>query len=202
MKLDYRLRKRQSEPGTLMFAVVSRARAVKRLDHQRDFLGPHPDTGVADANLQRGIVKLGGDGYPAGRGGELDRIAEKVHKDLFELDRIALQFGPGRWSPVDDDLDLGRLGHRTQHHKALCEQGARPDRDPLDLKLSCLYLRKIEHLFHQGEQMGAALMDVLRVLPVSGNADGPQDLMVKHLAKPNDGVQWRAQLMVQIGEEH
>src|SRR6516165_9456000 len=150
MKLDHRLGKRQSKPGTLMFAVVSRARAVKRLDHQRNFLGPHADTSVADANSQPRIVELTGDGYPAAGGGELDRIADEVDKYLLEFDRIGFQYRPSRWRSLDEELDLGRLGHRTQHCKALAEQGARLGGDLLDFELSCFDLRKIEHFFDQG----------------------------------------------------
>ena len=50
--------------------------------------------------------------------------------------------------------------------------------------------------------MHAALMDVLCILSVFGNANGSHNLAVHRLAEPNDGVQRRAQLMVQISEEH
>ena len=96
MKLDHRLRKRQSEPGTLMFGIIGRGRAIKRLHYQRYFLGPHADTGVANPNSQRVVVDLTGYGDLPSCVGELDRIAEKVDKYLLELDWIALQFGSSR----------------------------------------------------------------------------------------------------------
>jgi len=77
MKLDYCLRKRQSQPGTLMLGVIGRGRAIKRLHYQRDFLGPHADAGVANPNSQRDVVDLFGYGNLTAGGGELDRIAEK-----------------------------------------------------------------------------------------------------------------------------
>ena len=102
MKLDDSLSKRQSESGTLMFAIVGRGRAVKRLHHQRNFLGPHPNTGVADPNSQPDVFGLTGDGNLSARRGKLDRIAENVDKYLFELDRITIQYWPSRWRSIYD----------------------------------------------------------------------------------------------------
>src|SRR5271166_6235222 len=112
------------------------------------------------------------------------------------------QYGPSRWDAVDHDLDFGGSRRRAQHHEALSEQGARLGRDPLDLEFSRFHLRKIEHVLDQGEQMHAALVDVLRVLLVSRSADGPKDLVLHHLAKTNNRVQRRTQLMAYVGEEH
>ena len=144
MKLDHRLGKRQSEPGTLMLGIISRGRAIEGLHYQRNFLGPHADAGVGDPNSQPDVVDLAGYGNPPARGGELDGIAEEVDKYLFELDRIPLQYRPSRRGSVDGYRDLGRFCRWAQHHEALGEQGARLGRDPFDLQLSRLDLRKIE----------------------------------------------------------
>src|SRR5215471_10598771 len=122
MKLDHRLREGQSEPGTLMLAVVSRARAVKGLDHQRNFLRSHPDTGVADPNSQPDIVCITEYHNVPPRGGKLNCIAQNINKYLFELDRIAVQYRPTRWRPVHVDLDLGRFRRSAKHHEALIKQ--------------------------------------------------------------------------------
>src|SRR5271166_456474 len=108
-----------------MLGIIGRGRAIKRLHHQRDFLGPHADAGVANPNSQRDVVGLTGYGNLPARGGELDRIAEKIDKHLLELDRITSQYGPSRWDAVDHDLDFGGSRRRAQHHEALSEQGAR-----------------------------------------------------------------------------
>src|SRR6516225_3315101 len=161
MKLDHCLRKRQSEPGALMLGIIGRGSTIKRLHYQRDFLGPHADAGVADPNSQESVGNLTGDSNLAARGGELDRIAEKVDKYLFELDRITSQYGPSRWGSGYDHLDLGCFCRWAQHHKTLGEQGAGLGRDTLDLELPRFHLRKIEHFLDQGEQMHTALMDVV-----------------------------------------
>src|SRR5262249_18452041 len=153
----------------------------------------HSDAGVVDSHSEPAIVGLTRYGNLPARGGKFDRIAENVDKNLFELDRITVQFRPSRWRSVYRDLDFGRFSRRTQHDKAFVEQDIRLGGDPLDLELSRFDFRKIEHVLDQGEQMHAALMDVLRILSVFGNANGPQDLAVHRLAEPNDGVQRGAQ---------
>src|SRR5262249_47178863 len=122
------------------------------------------------------------------RRGKFDSIADKVDKHLLELDRIGLEGGPGRRASFNDDLDLCRFRHRTQHYEAFGEQRSREGRCTFNLELSRFDLRKIEHFFDESEEVHAALIDVPRILLVSRHTNGAQDLVLHHLAETNNRV--------------
>src|SRR3546814_7618590 len=64
-----------------------------------------------------------------------------------------------------------------------------------------LRLRDIENVVDDGEQVIAALVDVLDVVAVVVVADRPEDLLQDELREADDGVQRRAQLVAHGGQE-
>src|SRR3546814_3425749 len=64
-----------------------------------------------------------------------------------------------------------------------------------------LRLRDIENVVDDGEQVIAALVDVLDVVAVVVAADRPEDLLQDELREADDGVQRRAQLVAHGGQE-
>lgn len=116
MQFDDRLGKGQTQPSALVIAVQRRADAVKRLHHERDILGVHPDAGVGDANFQ--LTSAHRARYrdsPLCRR-ELDGVADQVDENLSELDGIEIDYRPDRWIALDDDFDIGRRRGLTKHH--------------------------------------------------------------------------------------
>src|SRR3954447_13240838 len=103
VQIDDGLRKRQPEPSPLMRAVEHRIYAVERLYHQRDILGPDANSGIPDANTQRGLVDFARyrDAPPCRC--ELYRVADQIDEHLFQFDRVAFKHRPVRRITVDND---------------------------------------------------------------------------------------------------
>src|SRR5205823_13226970 len=116
VQVDDGFRKRQPETSPLMRAVEHRIYAIERLYHQRDVLAPDANSGIPDANIERGVVDFARyrDAPPCRR--ELYRVANQVDKNLLQFDRVAFEHRPVLRITIDNDFDCGRRRSRLQHH--------------------------------------------------------------------------------------
>ena len=64
-----------------------------------------------------------------------------------------------------------------------------------------LDLGEVEQIVHEADHMRARGMDVLEVFLVALVADRPESLLQHHLGKADDGVERRADLVADLGQE-
>src|SRR3989442_1170563 len=130
---------------------------------------------------------------------ELHGVAEEVVHDLFDLAAIGADF-ERRILDLHDELDVlaARL-HPQERHRLVAD---RADLELLDAQfhLACLYLRQIEDLVDQLQQMPATREDVGHiVLLVLAERAGAG--VEEKLREPDDGVEGRAQLVRHVRQE-
>ena len=195
-----RLRDRKSQPRAPLRPVELRPHLLKRPANARHELARDAGPIVLDEEVHR---------FPGARNpetnhsgplrGELDRVVEDLREDLVQGPLVGLDVASGlNGAHQRDAFCSGALcdgGHGVADDLGHVD-GGRGERhvtgfDPRNLK----------DVVDDGEQVEAAAADVAGVVAVAFIAERAEHLALHHLGEPDDGVQWRAQLVAHLGQE-
>ena len=99
----------------------------------------------------------------------------------------------------EDDVALGcALAH---HLHAIGDDIGEIDAADIERHAAGLDLRHVENVVDDFEQIVAACQDIAGVFLVLGMAERAEQRLLHHLGEADDGVERRAQLVADIGEE-
>ncbi len=191
----------RTQSGAAELATDARLGLREALEHARERLSAHSDTGVAHGKAQHDavIVAIEHRDFDGDRSllGELERVAEQVHEHLPQMVRIAQQ----RVRHLGHDGDVHpqpfhlRLGPEDAHRRV--DEGVQIERDALDLQLARLDLGEVEHVVDQLQQhLRCARQRVEQVALIALELGLRQQLRHVH-----HGVQRGAHLVTDVGHE-
>ncbi len=132
--------------------------------------------------------------------GELDGIGGEIDHDLLQRPLIGVEEGSAL---VDGDRQrlaaFARL--RGDEFQRALERALGFDHLRLNLHAACFDLGHVEEIVDQRQKMRPGIVDVACIFLVARAADRTEALPRDQLGKSQDRVQWRAQLVADIGEE-
>ena len=100
-----------------------------------------------------------------------------------------------------DDLDLLRVGLRLNDADRFLDDAVEHEVLEVEHHASGLDPRHVENVVDDAEQVGAALVDVAAILLVLGRAELAEHARLHDLREADDGVERRAELVADIGQE-
>ena len=129
--------------------------------------------------------------------GVLDGVGENVGDDLLDPDLVAVQHRRQIMRRVDDELQALLLRATVDHVDQIIQQRAQLIIDGNDLHLARLYLREVENIIDEPEEIFAGGMNVLRVLDGGRLIGRTQD----HFVHAEDCIERSSQLVAHAREE-
>jgi len=191
---------RQPEPGALLRAGIGRVDLHERLERQLDLFGSHPDAGVAHGYLDQIVLALRDHRQSAALGRELRGVRQQVDQDLFEAQLIGHDKRKVFLEPDDEDLLL-LLDPALNQEDAGVHDVAQDLGLEFERERAALDLGDVEDVVDDFQEMLAGARDVGGV--EAGLAGGLLVVgeLLDHLAKADDGIQRRAQLVAHICQE-
>ncbi len=133
-------------------------------------------------------------------GGELHPVGQEVEHHLLQRPLVAPQAHGRMLRHVAQD-DAPNPGLRRHHAEAVLGEEVQPHRGFQQHPVAALDAGEVQKVVGQGQQMLAAIMDVVGVALVGGDAVGAEHLLRHHLGKAHHRVEGRAQFVAHIGEE-
>ena len=157
-----------------------------------------PSSATAISRLRARDPRLDAD--PSAALGEFHRVRQKVEQDLTAGAFVGYDFafGTGR---RDVELDVGLLRLESEHVAAGFYQRRHGERLGRNLEQPRLEPRGVEQQVDDGEQVLGRRMDDARVFdaPFRRNRQGRS--VAQNVGKAEDGVERRAQLVADVGEQ-
>src|SRR5262249_9080968 len=133
------------------------------------------------------------------RFGELARITEEIEQDLSQPHGVHGQCAEVLLG-VNDEAVLFLLGKQARRADDLVDLRGSAHGWWVELKLSGLDLRQVEYLIDEAKQVSTSAVHALEwfLRPLGAKACRVGD---HHLGEPDDGIEWRAQLVAHAGGE-
>ena len=198
--LRQRLGQRQTEAGPARAPASGSRRLPERFERRLHIRLAHADTGIAHAQHRLAAVgKRRRYDHLAARAGELDRVRQQIEHDLAQRPLVGDDLRhPGRERGANDDARAACL--RLHDADALLRQLVEADIGECEIELAGLDLGKIEQVVQQRDKVHAGGVDVLEIFAVALVADRAEALRHHHLGETGDGVEWRANLVTDLGQ--
>ena len=197
VQLDQALDQRQTEAGAAVAALAPGA--LELAEHALDIFLADADAGIGhdQANLRIGALHRGG--HHAARGRELDRVGQEVEQRLPEAPAIGHQ-GADVLGAVDLQRDALMVRALVGERLDAVEQRAQVDRGDLELQIAGLDGGQIQDIVDQRGQALRGHHDAAAVLQLA-LIELAEVLVLQDLGEADDGVQGRAQLVGDVGDE-
>src|SRR5207245_10983032 len=192
-------RESEAQAGARLGASDTRIDLLELMKHPLLVLAVDPDPGVSHGKLYRLIEPARFDGHDSVLRRELHRVGDEVEQHLLHLAGVGGNLAGRALSDAKLDALLGR--QRLDGARHLADDVFDVDRLQAQLHLAGLDLGKIEDVVDQSEEVLSARVDLLE----EPFARGWRELAVagvdQQLREPADGVEGRAQLVAQAGED-
>jgi len=201
VRLDETFGDRQAEPGAAIGARRSRLGLPERLQRPLLFLLVHADAVIFD--LEYGDFRpVGHNSHPNGAAffRELDRVGEKVEKDLLHRTLVRPDIHL-LLRHLSDQLDIAAARALVNHAHDLADQALHRNNFLGEFYFACFDLRHVEYIIDNRQQMKAAGMNIPDIFEIFLVRDRTEELVGDHFGKPDYGIQWGAQLVAHIGEK-
>src|ERR1700674_1772974 len=190
----------QPEPGARVLPVTGALDLVEGAeDLVLDILGD-PDTTVLDRDPKNRALNGGLEADFPRRRRELDGVRQQVVEDLLELVLVCNQQRIDRLN-ARADLDVLLHRQRPHHVEHLADGGVDPELFVDQVHAARLDLGQVEDVVDEGQQVLAAVIDVVQTVMALFLGDLSGEVVPKQLRESEDGVEWRAQFVRHIGEE-
>src|SRR3990172_2248741 len=135
----------------------------------------------------------GGDGDTPAGGGELGRVRQETVEDLPEAQRVGHQAG-GAMLQIEMEIKFPRFGLRPYAVDGRLHRQGQVERFGFEVEPAGFSLGEVEDPVDQAEQVASAGQDTVEVLMLLF-VERPEMLVLEELGKPDDGVQWGAELV-------
>src|SRR6185437_5244051 len=181
---------RKAETGTIVAAVIGRARLEEGLAQARQIVLTDADAGIFDREHELAVVARGADRDVAVTRRELHCIGNEIDQDLVDrapvghdLRQILRDLRP--------EIDTGITRFQSQDVATADDRQRGRKRLARDLEIASLHLRHVEDAVDDREQMTAGIVDEICVFELARGAEC-QRPVAQHVRETNDGVERRA----------
>src|SRR5882672_9968022 len=184
-----------------MLAGIRRFHLFERSQHAFNVFRGDADPGVGnpdDDSLLRARGDVNPDGPALGR--EFDRVGDKIGDDLQQKAFV----GHGAnfaLTAEENQLDLSGLGAPAAYSHARFQRFGDVEFVLIELQFARLRLGQVQDVVDDGEQMRAALVNVLRIIRIFLVFQGAEQFALDDVGEADDRVQRRPQLMAHRRQE-
>src|SRR5438309_6427682 len=188
VELDKTLRQREAETR----AGCGESALVETLERSKDtvlLIQRDSDTGVGDYEVHGATAKGREEGDAAAGRRELDGIRQEVEEHLPDAARVDMK-GPVVAIACGGELDILNARRLPSGGEHRCEKRLQHDRFRPELEAARLYLRKIQHVVDQREEMASGIPNIAEIAPLTV-VYCRADLFLQELRESDDRVERR-----------
>ena len=199
MQLDQGAGDGEPEPAALMALGELVLHLLERPPQLGDVVLGDADAGILDGDFHVAARTRQMHVDAAAVAGELHGVGEEIEEHLLQRAAVGLQHQMLRPVAIERDVALG--GGLAHHLHAVGDDVGEIHIADIERHAAGLDLRHVEDVVDHLQQIGAARIDIAGIFLIFGMTERSEQSLLHHLGEADHGIERRAQLVTDIGEE-